>query len=169
MNRKEYGLLIEGWRKFLFEVEEGVNRAREDEVEVVFPDSIDKDLLIKGDQDKEISGFVFAKDKEGREIEQDRAGIYYKGDLVGFMTPREEKGGWRVGAIYIDGEKRKRFKGIGSIAIAKFFKGRKAADLLIGVDNIASQRAFGKAGFENTGNVYKDSSDGWEATWWSRR
>ena len=171
MNRKEYGLLIEGWRKFLFEVEEGVNRAREDEVEVVFPDRIfhakkgpGKDLLLKGDQDGEISGFVRPGDES-----VERAGIYYVGRLVGFMTPREEKGGWRVGAIYVDSDERKRVKGIGSIAIAKFFKGRKAADLLIGVDNIASQRAFGKAGFENTGESYKDNSDGWEAAWWSRR
>ena len=164
MNRKEYGLLVEGWRKYLFEAEGVVHRAREDEVEVVFPDSIDKDLMIKGDQDGEISGFVRPGDESVL-----RGGIYFRGDLVGFMTPREEKGGWRVGAIYVDEEKRKRFKGIGSIAIAKFFKGREAADLLIGADNIASQRAFGKAGFENTGKAYKDDSDGWEATWWSRR
>ena len=82
MNRKDYGLLIEGWRKFLFEAEESLTRVRGDEVEVIFPDSIDKDLLEKGDQDKQISGFVQPGD-EGIK----RAGIYYKGDLVGFMTP----------------------------------------------------------------------------------
>ena len=164
MNRKEYNILVEGWRKFLFEAEGDVPRARADEVEVVFPDSIDKDLLIKGDQDGEISGFVRPGDES-----VERAGIYYEGRLVGFMTPREEKGGWRVGAIYVDSDERKRVKGIGSIAIAKFFEGREAADLLIGVDNEASQRAFGKAGFVNTGKAYKDDSDGWEATWWSRR
>jgi hypothetical protein len=171
MNRKEYSLLIEGWRKFLFETEGDETHAREDEVEVVFPDRIfheeegpGKDLLLKGDQDGEISGFVRPKD-----VSVERAGIYYEGRLVGFMTPREEQGGWRVGAIYVDSDERKRVKGIGSIAIAKFFEGRAAADLLIGVDNIASQRAFGKAGFSNTGKAYKDDSDGWEATWWSRR
>ena len=84
------------------------------------------------------------------------------------MTPREEKGGWRVGAIYIDSEVRERVKGIGSIAISKFFVGREAADLLIGVDNISSQRAFSNAGFVDTGRKYVDDSDGWEATVWSR-
>ena len=174
MNRKEYNILVEGWRKFLFEEDDASDRVREDEVEVVFPDEIfgkegrekskaGEDLLMKGDQDGEISGFVKPKD-----VSIKRAGIYFRGDLVGFMTPRKEKGGWRVGAIYVDGEKRKGFKGIGGIAISKFFEGREAADLLIGVSNEASQRAFSKAGFKNTGKTYKDDSDGWEATWWSR-
>ncbi len=169
MNRKEYSLLIEGWRKFLFEEVESLPRVKAEDVEVVFPDSIDRDLLEKGDQDGEISGFAIKRDKEDREIEQERAGIYHNKKLVGFMTPREEKGGWRVGAIYVDEDVRKNFKGIGGIAISKFFEGREAADLLIGVSNEASQRAFSKAGFVNTGKAYKDDSDGWEATWWSRR
>lgn len=164
MNRKEYNLLVEEWRKFLTESEGDETRAKVEEVEVVFPDSIDRDLLIKGDQDGEISGFVRPEDGGIK-----RAGIYFRGDLVGFMTPREEKGGWRVGAIYVNGEVRKKFKGIGGIAIAKFFEGREAADLLIGVDNEASQRAFSKAGFKNTGRTYKDDSDGWEATWWNKK
>jgi len=164
MNRKEYSLLIEGWRKFLFEEVESLPRVKAEDVEVVFPDSIDRGLLDKGDQDGEISGFVRPGDEGVL-----RGGIYFRGDLVGFMTPREEKGGWRVGAVYVDSDVRKRVKGIGGVAITKFFEGRKAADLLIGVDNIASQRSFSKAGFENTGKAYKDDSDGWEATWWSRR
>ena len=156
-------------RQMMFESGTDVYRVRAEEVEVVYPDNIDEDLLLKGDQDKEISGFAIKRDKEDREIEQVRAGIYYNKKLVGFMTPREEKGGWRVGAIYVDEDVRKNFKGIGSIAISKFFEGREAADLLIGVDNIASQRAFGKAGFVNTGKAYKDDSDGWEATWRSNK
>lgn len=160
MNRKDVYLLLREWKAVLHESRV---TAIESEVEVIFPDSIDKDLLVKGDNDREISGFVYPDDS--RRL---RGGIYWKGELVGFMTPREEKGGWRVGAIYIDSEARERVKGIGSIAISKFFEDREAANLLIGVDNISSQRAFSNAGFEDTGKKYVDDSDGWEATVWSR-
>ena len=44
----------------------------------------------------------------------------------------------------------------------------EAADLIIGVDNISSQRAFSNAGFKDTGKKYVDDSDGWEATVWCR-
>ena len=161
MNRKDTHLLLREWKVFLNETREDVI---DREVEVVFPDSgIDKELLEKGNSDGEISGFVYPNDSNLL-----RGGIYWQGGLVGFMTPREEKGGWRVGAIYIDSEVRERVKGIGSIAISKFFVGREAADLLIGVDNISSQRAFSNAGFVDTGKKYVDDSDGWEATVWSR-
>ena len=159
MNRKETELLVEGWRKLLRETRK---TAIASDVEVVFPDNIPKELLMKGDSDREISGFVYPKN-----LNLDRGGIYFQGDLVGFMTPREEKGGWRVGAIYIDSVVRERVKGIGSIAISKFFEGREAADLLIGVNNISSQRAFSNAGFVNTGQKYVDDNDGWEANVWS--
>jgi len=151
-------------RQMMFETDADVYRVKSEEVEVVYPGRIDKGLLLKGDQDEEIRGFVRPED---RSIE--RAGIYFRDSLVGFMTPRQEAGGWRVGAIYVDSKVRKKFKGIGSIAIAKFFKGRVAADLLIGVDNIPSQSAFKKAGFVNTGKEYIDKSDGWKATWWSNK
>ena len=160
MSRKDMSLLLKEWKVFLNESREV---AIESEVEVIFPDSIDRDLLLKGDTDSEVSGFVYPDDSS-----RSRGGIYWRGDLVGFMTPREEKGGWRVGAIYIDNEVRERVKGIGSIAISKFFVGREAADLLIGVDNISSQRAFSNAGFKDTGKKYVDDNDGWEATVWSR-
>ena len=161
MNRKDMSLLLREWKVFLNESRE---EAVESEVEVIFPDDkIGEDLLRKGDADGEISGFVYPDDSS-----LSRGGIYWQGDLVGFMTPREEKGGWRVGAIYIDSKIRESVKGIGSIAISKFFAGREAADLLIGVDNISSQRAFSNAGFVDTGKKYVDDSDGWEATVWSR-
>jgi len=160
MNRKDISLLLREWKVVLHETREV---AIESEVEVIFPDSINKDLLEKGDADSEISGFVYPNDNSRL-----RGGIYWRGELVGFMTPREEKGGWRVGAIYIDSESRERVKGIGSIAISKFFEGREASDLLIGVDNISSKRAFSNAGFVDTGKKYVDDSDGWEATVWSR-
>src|SRR6056300_1124034 len=103
MIRKDMSLLLREWKVFLNETRE---EAVESEVEVIFPDSIDRDLLIKGDADREISGFVYPDDES-----IDRGGIYFQGDLVGFMTPREEKGGWRVGAIYIDSVVRERVKG----------------------------------------------------------
>ena len=159
MNRSDIKLLVEGWRKLLCETREV---AIASDVEVVFPDRIDRDLLMKGDADSEISGFVYHEDES-----RARGGIYWKGDLVGFMTPREEEGGWRVGAIYIDSGVRERAKGIGSIAISKFFEDREAADLLIGVDNDYSQIAFSNAGFVNTGQKYVDDNDGWEANVWS--
>lgn len=162
--RLEEKFLRQTISKVIFESEGDEARVKVEDVEVVYPDVIDKDMLLKGDQDEEISGFVSPEDGSIK-----RAGIYFRGDLVGFMTPREEKGRWRVGAIYVDGEMRKKFRGIGSIAIAKFFEGREAADLLIGVDNEASQRAFSKAGFKNTEKEFFDKSDGWKATWWSRK
>src|SRR5210317_425868 len=107
MNRKDIKLLVEGWRNLLREVRE---IAIPSEVEVVFPLPDDivipKDLLMKGDSDREISGFVYPDN-----ISLSRGGIYWRGDLVGFMTPREENGGWRVGAIYIDSVVRERVKG----------------------------------------------------------
>ena len=160
MNRKDVSLLLREWKAVLSESREV---AIESEVDVVFPDKISNDLLVKGDRDVEISGFVYPEDGDRL-----RGGIYWRGELVGFMTPREEKGGWRVGAIYVDSEVRERVKGIGSIAISKFFEGREAADLLIGVDNVSSQRAFANAGFSDTGKEYIDDSDGWKATVWSR-
>lgn len=160
MNCRETKLLVEGWRKLL---REEIDIAASGDVEVAYPDDIDSDLLMKGDEDGEISGFVYPDDS--RRL---RGGIYYEGELVGFMTPREERSGWRVGAIYIDSEVRESIRGIGSIAISKFFVGREAADLLIGVDNISSKRAFSNAGFVDTGRKYVDDSDGWEATVWSR-
>ena len=160
MNRKDMSLLLREWKVFLNESREV---AIESEVEVIFPDSIDEDLLMKGDNDSEISGFVYPDDSS-----RPRGGIYWRGDLVGFMTPREEEGGWRVGAIYIDSKARESAKGIGSIAISKFFEGREAADLPIGVSNYFSQRAFSNAGFVDTGKKYVDKSDGWEATIWRR-
>jgi len=163
MNRKDTRLLVKAWKAVLHESRE---EAVEREVEVVYPDDIDsnfRNLLLRGDADVELSGFVYPKD-----INRKRGGIYWKGDLVGFMTPREEKGGWRVGAIYIDSDVRERVKKIGSIAISKFFSGRKAADLLIGVDNVSSQKAFANAGFSDTNRKYVDDSDGWKATVWSR-
>lgn len=130
---------------------------------VVFPDSIPTDLLLEADQNQEISGFVHpAQDRQ-------RAGIYLGDQLVGFMTPREERDnkGWRVGAIFIKPE----FKGlglnIGSKAIAQFFAGRKAAPVPISTTNIASQKAFEAAGFKRE-ESYPDivEDDGWIGQWW---
>tara|TARA_Y100000310_G_C20666047_1_gene807546 strand:+ start:120 stop:617 length:498 start_codon:yes stop_codon:yes gene_type:complete len=150
-------------RRLVREVVRNKEKALEEEVRIEFPDEIPAEMLSLGDSDPEISGFVYLKEKD-----RERLGIYYKGDLVGFATPREDPGGWRIGAIYVDEDVRRNVSGIGGIAIDKFFEGRKAANLYIGVDNIGSQKAFSKAGFKNLGKKYIDPKDGWIANLWGR-
>jgi len=132
-------------------------------VRVIFPDSIPSDVLLEADSNPEITGFVHPNQ------DRQRAGIYLGDQLVGFMTPREERAnkGWRVGAIFIGPE----FKGlglnIGSKAIAQFFANRKAAPVPISTTNIASQKAFESAGFKRE-ESYPDivEDDGWTGQWW---
>jgi GNAT superfamily N-acetyltransferase len=97
-----------------------------------------------------------------------RAGIYYRNELVGFMTPRLESiedQAWRTGAIYVLPELRGR--NIATKAINSFFKTRRAAPVPIGVGNKASQRAFEKAGFATDG-ITKEM-DGWSYQWWYKK
>lgn len=132
-------------------------------ISVVFPDSIPTDLLLEADQNPEISGFVHpGQDRQ-------RAGIYLGDQLVGFMTPREERNnkGWRVGAIFIKPESKGLGLNIGSKAIAQFFADRKAAPVPISTTNMASQKAFEAAGFKRE-ESYPDivEDDGWIGQWW---
>ncbi len=159
-------LLLESWREFLAE--------QSQPVDLRFPDVIPQELLALADNDPEIGGFVFAdNDPEiggfvyPREDRQ-RAGIYLDDELVGFMTPREEDGGWRVGAIYIRPENRG--KGIAPSAIAKFFEDKNASPVPIGLANSSSQSAFAKAGFVllDPDDVLTDEKDGWEYQLWGR-
>lgn len=132
-------------------------------IEVKYPDNISKDILLKADQDPEISGFVYPNDSS-----RERAGIYYNNSLVGFFTPRQESNGWRIGAIFILPNYRTLGKGLGSTAISKFFTGRKAAPVPISITNTASQKAFAKAGFVNSGEEIIDD-DGWVGNWWIKK
>ena len=147
-------LLLENWREFLAE--------QTQPVELRFPDVIPQDLLALADNDPEIGGFVYPQE------DRQRAGIYLDNELVGFMTPREEDGGWRAGAIYIRPDSRG--KGIGSLAIDKFFEDKSASPVPIGLNNLASQKAFAKAGFVllDPDEVLTDEKDGWEYQLWGR-
>jgi len=147
--------LFGNWREFLIEQ---INT-----VQVKFPDAIPPDILTLADEDPEIAGFVYPE--EGRQ----RAGIYFDDELVGFMTPREEpNGGWRVGAIYIDPDHRR--KGIGSMAIAKFFEHKTASPVPIGINNTSSQKTFAKAGFTllNPDEILTDEDDNWQYQLWGK-
>ena len=147
-------LLLENWRKFLGE--------QSQPVELRFPDVIPQDLLALADNDPEIGGFVYPQE------DRQRAGIYLGDELVGFMTPREEDGGWRAGATYIHPDSRG--KGIGSLAIDKFFEDKSASPVPIGLNNLASQKAFAQAGFVllDPDEVLTDEKDGWEYQLWGR-
>ena len=159
-------LLLENWREFLAE--------QSQPVELRFPDVIPQDLLALADNDPEIGGFVFADNDPEiggfvyPQEDRQRAGIYLDDELVGFMTPREEDGGWRAGAIYIRPDSRG--KGIGSLAIDKFFEDKSASPVPIGLNNLASQKAFAKAGFVllDPDEVLTDEKDGWEYQLWGR-
>lgn len=128
-------------------------------ISIKFPDSIPKDLLTLADKNPEISGFVYPENEN-----KVRAGIYKGKKLVGFFTPREERGdlGWRVGAIFIHPDERG--SGIAAKVLKKFFKDRVAAPVPISVDNISSRKSFERAGFKDTGKEIVED-DGWVATW----
>ncbi len=132
------------------------------EFKTKYPDSIPQELLLEGDSDISIKGYVYPYEN------RKRGGIYYQNELIGFFTPRHDSNGWRVGAIYIKDEFRG--IGIGTLTIQTFLKRRKAAPVPIDVDNIASQRAFEKAGFVKESTTHTNYSDGIFSNynWWYR-
>lgn len=97
-------------------------------------------LLIEGNRDRFIKGYVRPRKKTGEHVP-----IKHDGKVVGFFTPREDPGGyWRTGAIYVQPEHRG--KGLASKAIREFFKGKKGK-AFIEHENAASRRAFTAGGF----------------------
>jgi RimJ/RimL family protein N-acetyltransferase len=148
-------LLLENWREYLTE--------QSPSVKVKFPDIIPPELLAMAEEDPELTGYVYPE-----EPEKDRAGIYHDDELVGFMTPRQNRHSlWRVGAIYIQPEHRR--LGIAPEAIKNFLSDRPAAQTPIAINNTASQKAFIKAGFRllNPDEVLVD--DGWKYQMWGRK
>jgi len=130
------------------------------EFKIKYPDTIPLELLLEGDADISIKGYVYPYEN------RKRGGIYYQDELVGFFTPRHDLTGWRVGAIYIKDE----FRGVGmgTLTIQTFLKRRKASPVPIDVDNFASQRAFEKAGFVKETTTHTNYNDGVfsDYNWW---
>ena len=112
-------------------------------------------LLDDADLHPEFSGYDLVK---GSEKDQLRLVILNNKEVVGFMTPRFDRGYWRTGAIYADPAMR----GGGHMrkAIIEFFSNpdHRPARVWIGEDNLGSQRAFLGAGFERGGR--RDVGDG---------
>jgi len=112
-------------------------------------------LLDDADLHPEFAGYDLVK---GSEKDQLRLAILNDKEVVGFMTPRFDRGYWRTGAIYADPAMR----GGGHMrrAIIEFFSNpsHRPARVWIGEDNIGSQRAFLGAGFKRGGR--RDIGDG---------
>lgn len=107
-------------------------------------------MLLDTENDPMLGGVVLSR--KGRQVS-----ISDEGKLIGFLTPRKERdGSWRTGAIYID--KKYRSMGYGSSAIYAFFSDKEKGYALIEPDNYASQKAFEKAGFKQTGS-FLDKTD----------
>ena len=103
-------------------------------------------LLDDADQHPEFSGYDLVKGQDrdaNRLVVLDDAGV-----VVGFLTPRFDKGFWRAGAIYADPSMRG--KGHMRRAIIEFFSDtqHRPARVWIADGNRESQRAFIGAGFE---------------------
>lgn len=94
----------------------------------------------------EFAGFDLVKGSERDNIRL--AILDDEGIVVGFMTPRHDRGYWRTGAIYTDPEVRG--KGYAKRAIEEFFKdgSHQPARVWISDNNKRSQRAFVGAGFK---------------------
>jgi RimJ/RimL family protein N-acetyltransferase len=113
---------------------------------------IDQALLYEADHDPNISGFV----KPNEPLK--RISIKYDGVVVGFSTPRQDNDEvWRMGAIYIKPDFRR--KNLGSKAISCFMQNKKGR-AYIEYKNIASQKAYLKAGFHNVGKLKMEMDAG---------
>jgi GNAT superfamily N-acetyltransferase len=101
--------------------------------------------LDDADKHPEFSGFDLVK---GEDRDALRLAILdEEGTVVGFMTPRHERGFWRTGAIYVDPLVQGR--GYARRAIDEFFRdaSHRPARVWISDRNQSSQRAFTRAGF----------------------
>ena len=136
-------------RRLVREVVRNKEKALEEEVQIVLGDVIPAEMLLKGDKDPEISGFVYLKEKDRL-----RMGIYYREELVGFATPREDHGGWRIGAIYVDEDVRRNVSGIGGIAIDKFFNDVVSLD-----DTVPCFDSKGNEVYRDEDSLHKDYKD----------
>lgn len=110
-------------------------------------------ILNNADTDEFLSGIVNPSEKK------DRLGIIIDNELVGFLTPRLDKGYWRTGAIYIKPEYRG--KGYGGMAVEKFFSDKPNGFAFIDPRNISSRKSFERAGLKAI-KKWTDPKDGIE-------
>lgn len=102
-------------------------------------------LLDLADDHPEYKGYGLVK---GHAYDAARIPILDGQDIVGFFTPRFDRGYWRAGAIFVSPNNRG--KGHATGAIKQYFGGnpnKRPARVWIATYNTPSQNAFAKAGF----------------------
>jgi RimJ/RimL family protein N-acetyltransferase len=105
-----------------------------------------KDYLDAADDHPEFRGYDLVKGKHRDALRL--AILDDEGNVIGFMTPRLDRGYWRTGAIYTD--PKVRGSGYALRAIKEFFSdsSHRPARIWISDENKRSQNAFIGAGFE---------------------
>jgi RimJ/RimL family protein N-acetyltransferase len=112
-------------------------------------------LLREANTDPAVKGFVYPDEPKRK-----RLPIYCESQLVGFATPRQDPDQvWRMGAIYVTPAWRGR--GLVAAAIAEFMRG-KSGRAFIDTENVASQRAYSRAGFRLTKSVPDKGGAWWQ-------
>ncbi len=104
-----------------------------------------RDLVDDADVHPEFSGYGLVK---GEEKDRARLAIISEEGVVGFLTPRFDRGFWRTGAIFVGDQFRG--KSFAKKAIATYFSdpSKRPARVWIADYNKSSQGAFISAGFE---------------------
>ena len=102
-------------------------------------------LLDGADTHPEFAGYNLVR---GEDKDEARLAILNNNNVVGFLTPRFDRGFWRTGAIFIGDDFRG--KGFARKAISLYFSdsSKRPARVWIAESNIDSQNAFISAGFE---------------------
>jgi len=102
----------------------------------VYYNNIPDELLKQAEEHRETQGYAYNK------IE--KLLIEFDNIPIGFLSPRLEKGYWRVSAIFIIEPYRN--CGLGTKVVQDFFSDKKGK-AVISEKNIASQTIFSKSGF----------------------
>ncbi len=110
-------------------------------------------LLAQAEDNGYLTGYVLSRPKSTI-----RHVLYVGGVPVGFFTPRQEGQRWRVGAIYVLPEYRKRSIGLSyaELALRSFIRGKEVLTL-VDSDNVSAQRLFERLGF-NASRQREESS-----------
>ena len=127
--------------------------------DIAVKNNIPPSILHQGDENPEITGYVFPDKDIFRVPIKDS-------EIVGFFTPRKDGEEWRVGAIFVTPEHRG--KGLAGKALRQFFTGDKLPSYAnVGIDNYSSQKAFESAGFTPCKDVMV-AEDGWQFRRWTK-